>query len=103
MNVQAHVLSDSSVQVEWYDPSLDRDQIIRDDRFYTVRYYSYERGQYQYVNTTIQYAMIEDLQPDTDYYFEVRSENQRYRSEWSEQARNRTSPLRGIFMFLLSY
>ena len=93
--VQANTLSDSTIQLQWYDPALERDQVIRDDRFYTVRYFSNERGEYPYMNTTDQNVRVENLEANTEYFFEVRSMNQRYRSEWSEQARNRTSRVRG--------
>ena len=77
--------------LQWYDPTLERDQIINGNHYYTIRYYNYDQGQYQYMNVTDQQAMLSGLQADTDYYFEVRSMNPPYRSEWSEQARNRTS------------
>ena len=61
-----------------------------DGLFYTVRYYSYDQGQYQYMNVSDQQVTLDKLQADTDYYFEVRSMSPPYLSEWSDQARNRT-------------
>ena len=69
-----------------------------DGLFYTVRYYSYDQGQYQYMNVSDHQVTLDKLQPDTDYYFEVRSMNPPYLSDWSDQARNRT---RGMFVLVV--
>lgn len=90
-------MSKSSIHLTWYDPSLARDQVNVDGKFYTVRYYNFNQGQYQYMNISDHQVTIDGLQPDTDYYFEVRSMNPPYLSEWSEQARNRTAAERGRF------
>ena len=93
--VKAYTLSQNAMVVRWRDPGLQDDQKIRDSRFYTVRYYSYDLGGYQYLNVTDLSAQIDTLQPDTEYNFEVRVMDPPYRSHWSEAARNRTSAIRG--------
>ena len=95
VRLSANTLSDSSIYVSWYDPSLGRDQTLQDDRMYTVRYYSYNIGNYEYVNMTELRGTIDGLQPETEYHFEVRTMNSPYLSEWSEPARNRTAGQRG--------
>ena len=97
MKVKAHTMSNSSIYIDWYDPSLDRDQVIRDGRFYTVRYYNYEEGLIKYVNVSDQQATILGLKAETEYHFEVRSMNPPFLSKWSDQATNRTADQTGIF------
>ena len=96
VRVSARTMSDDSIYLAWYDPSLGRDQIIQDDRMYTVRYYSYDLGRYEYMNMTDVRGTITGLQSDTEYNFEVRATNDQYLSEWSEPARNRTAGRRGM-------
>ena len=106
INLRAQAMSDSSIHLTWYDPSLERDQLIRDSRFYTVRYYSYELGGYEYLNMTEHRGIINDLQADTEYNFEVRAMNPPYLSEWSEPTKNRTMSRQGkkivVTIFTLS-
>lgn len=89
--VSANTLSSSTIYLHWYDPSLGRDQLIRDSRFYTIRFYSYGLGQYEYLNTTELRAQVTRLRPDTEYEFNVRVNDPPYLSEWSENTRNRTA------------
>lgn len=88
-------MSDSSVYLSWHDPALGEDQLIRDSRFYTLRYYSYDLGGYQYQNVTDLRATINKLQADTEYNFEVRVMDPPYLSQWSEAANSRTMARRG--------
>ena len=88
--INANTLSSESIMLRWSDPSLGRDQLIRDNRYYTVRYYSYGLGQYEYKNATDLSARIDGLRPDTEYEFNVRVNDPPYLSQWSENARNRT-------------
>ena len=90
VRLRASTLSLSSIYVQWYDPSLDDDQIILDGRFYTVQYYSYEEGVITYINVTDHWVTIDGLKADTEYYFYVKSMNPPYLSRWSEEATNRT-------------
>ncbi|WAR18886.1 TFPI1-like protein [Mya arenaria] len=73
-----------SVYLTWTDSNLGSEQLIRDRRYYTVRFYSYELGQYNYQNVTDMRTRIEGLRPGTTYQFSVRVNNPPYLSEWSE-------------------
>ena len=103
VRVSARTMSDDSIYLAWYDPSLGRDQNIQDDRMYTVRYYSYDLGRYEYLNMTDLRGTINGLQPDTEYNFEVRAINSPYLSEWSEPAKNKTAGRRGTSCFLFEF
>ena len=91
VRLRASTLSLSSIYLQWYDPSLDDDQIILDGRFYTVQYYNYEEGVITYINVTDHWVTIDGLKADTEYYFYVKSMNPPYLSRWSEEATNRTA------------
>ena len=95
VSLNARPLSDTSMYITWRDPSLGDDQLIRDSRFYTLRYYSDAFGARPYMNVTDLRATINDLEPDTEYNFEVRVMDMPYRSHWSEAAKNRTMARRG--------
>ncbi|XP_052766205.1 uncharacterized protein LOC128207366 isoform X2 [Mya arenaria] len=73
-----------SVYLTWTDSNLGSEQLIRDRRYYTVRFYSYKLGQYNYQNVTDMRTRIEGLRPGTTYQFSVRVNNPPYLSEWSE-------------------
>ena len=103
MNLRAQAMSDSSIYITWYDPALERDQLIRDSRFYTVRYYSFEYGRYEYKNITEHRGTIDGLQSDMEYNFEVRSMNPPYLSEWSEPAKNKTMARSGKDLSSLNF
>ncbi|XP_053376969.1 papilin-like [Mercenaria mercenaria] len=91
--IYANTISNDAIHLTWYDPSLGRDQKIRDSRYYTIRYYSYGLGQYEYLNTTDLRGHVNGLRPDTEYEFNVRVNDPPYLSEWSDNARNRTRQL----------
>lgn len=89
--VTATTMSSDTIHLSWYDPSLGRDQLIRDSRYYTVRYYSYDLGQYEYMNLTDLRGQVTGLRADTDYEFNVRVNDPPYLSEWSDNARSSTA------------
>lgn len=91
VRVQAYTLATDTILVHWNDPSLGNDQLIRDNRYYTVRYWSYDLGQYNYVNVTDLSAHLNGLRADTEYNFNVRVNDPPYLSEWSEAVKNTTN------------
>ena len=95
VRLSANTMSDSSIYLSWYDPALSRDQIMEEGRYYTVRYYSYDIGSYEYMNMTGMRGAVDGLRPQIEYNFEVRSMMGNLLSEWSEPARNRTAGGRG--------
>ncbi|KAL4238992.1 hypothetical protein ACF0H5_003696 [Mactra antiquata] len=95
--VRVITLSSETVMVMWQDRSLGSDQKIRDTRYYTIRYYSFRLGQYEYMNVTELRSMVDGLVPDTEYKFSVRVNDPPYLSEWSEEAQNRTASARVLY------
>lgn len=91
VRVVANTVSSDSILVSWYDRALGAEQRPRDNQYYTIRYYSYGLGQYEYMNVTDLSAMVTGLRPDTEYEFNVRANSQPYLSQWSENTRNRTT------------
>ncbi|KAH3892697.1 hypothetical protein DPMN_016822 [Dreissena polymorpha] len=91
VRIEVTVKGPNSVKVRWYDPTLAADQLIRDRRYYTVRYHSFSIGQYVYVNVTDMPARIENLRAATDYKFTVRVNDPPYLSEWSEEEQATTA------------
>jgi len=91
LRVRAQVVGPSTVDVTWYDPELHADQRVTDARYYTVRYYSFSVGQYNYINSTSLTARMTGLRPDTEYQFSVRSNNGPFLSRWSDDVTATTS------------
>ena len=91
LRVRAQVVGPSTVDVTWYDPDLQADQRVTDARYYTVRYYSFSVGQYNYINSTTLAARMTGLRPDTEYQFSVRSNNGPFLSRWSDDVTATTS------------
>ncbi|XP_060580816.1 papilin-like [Ruditapes philippinarum] len=92
-NVRGFTLSSTTIIVTWKAPSLGPDQRIRDNRYYTIRYFSYGSGQNSYKNTTDLRGYLDGLRPGTEYHFAVRVNDPPYLSEWSDFARNTTTQL----------
>jgi len=93
VGLRAVVLSASTVVLYWTDTSLPRQQIIADNRFYTVRYTSYVHSnnpKYRYFNSTELNCMIDDLKPNTQYEFAVKVVKGRRESTWSMSVLNMT-------------
>lgn len=91
VRVQAFTMASDSIHLHWTDPSLGSDQLIRDNRYYTLRYWSYTLGRYNYLNVTDLRAHIDELRPDTEYNFQVRVNDPPYLSEWSDTVQNKTN------------
>ncbi|KAK3094564.1 hypothetical protein FSP39_003463 [Pinctada imbricata] len=85
------VLSPSTVVLTWSDTSLGTNQVVQDNRFYTVRYRAVsDSGRYRLLNSTDLNAHIDNLRPNTRYEFEVKVIKGRRTSEWSMKEVNKT-------------
>lgn len=107
VGLKAIVLSDSTVVLYWTDTTLSRNQLITDNRYYTVRYttYTYSSSpKYRYFNSTDLNYMIDDLKPNTQYEFSVKVVKGRRESKWSMSVINTTQEAGNvIFAFLIFY
>ena len=92
VRVEANTMNQDSISVKWADPSLGREQLIRDNRFYTIRYFTYDQGQYRYMNVTDLSGRVNALSPDTEYHFSIRANNPPYLSDWSTDVMSKTMP-----------
>lgn len=94
MGLKAIVLSSSSVVVYWTDTTLSPNQVVRDQRYYVVRYaschHSTANPRYKYHNSTDLNYMIDDLKPNTQYEFTVKVVKGRRESPWSMIVSNTT-------------
>lgn len=61
VGLKAIVLSSSTVVLYWTDSTLSRNQLVTDNRFYTVRYTVVGTAKYRYFNSTDLNCMIDDL------------------------------------------
>ncbi|GIY01936.1 hypothetical protein CDAR_81432 [Caerostris darwini] len=93
VGLKAIVLSASTVVLYWTDTTLSRNQVVTDNRYYTVRYttYAYSTApKYKYFNSTDLNCMIDDLKPNTQYEFSVKVVKGRKESTWSMSVLNTT-------------
>lgn len=93
VGLKAFVLSSSTVVLYWTDTTLSRNQLITDNRYYTVRYTTYmysSTPKYRYFNSTDLNCMIDDLKPNTQYEFSVKVVKGRRESKWSMSVINTT-------------
>ncbi|XP_067140821.1 neogenin-like isoform X3 [Centruroides vittatus] len=108
VGLKAIVLSSTTVVLYWTDTTLSRNQIVTDNRYYTVRYTSYSYSanpKYRYFNSTELNCMIDNLKPNTQYEFSVKVTKGRRESTWSMNVLNTTqeaapsSPPRDLTIF----
>ncbi|XP_076322719.1 neogenin-like isoform X3 [Tachypleus tridentatus] len=93
VGLKAIVLSPTTVVLYWTDTTLPRNQIISDNRFYTVRYtpFTYDTpAKSRFYNSTDLNCMIDDLKPNTQYEFSVKVILGQQESTWSMTAFNTT-------------
>ncbi|GIY50463.1 neogenin, partial [Caerostris extrusa] len=93
VGLKAIVLSASTVVLYWTDTTLSRNQVVTDNRYYTVRYTTYAyltAPKYKYFNSTDLNCMIDDLKPNTQYEFSVKVVKGRKESTWSMSVLNTT-------------
>ena len=96
LNVQSVAISAQSVEVRWHDWHLKADELIPDDRHYTLRYNvatsSVDTAQsntrhtpphYVYKNSSERHTIVSGLEANTLYDFAVRLVIGRRESEWS--------------------
>ncbi|XP_076055481.1 neogenin protein frazzled isoform X2 [Oratosquilla oratoria] len=113
VGLKALVLTPFTVALQWTDTTLNRNQIVSDDRYYTVRYTTYAQAssstpRYKYQNSTEVTSLIDNLKPNTVYEFAVKVIKKRRESRWSLVASNTTmeakpsSPPRDITVVTIS-
>ncbi|XP_064471636.1 neogenin-like isoform X2 [Ornithodoros turicata] len=90
VGLKAIVLSPTTVVLFWTDSTIPSNQVITDNRFYTVRYKSYGFPKYKYFNSTNLNCMIDDLKPNTQYEFAVKVVKGRRESTYSMDVLNTT-------------
>ncbi|XP_015927066.1 neogenin isoform X5 [Parasteatoda tepidariorum] len=93
VGLKAMVLSSSSVVLYWTDSTLSRNQLVTDNRYYTVRYSPYSTSsssKFRYFNSTDLNCMIDDLRPNTQYEFSVKVVKGSRESTWSMSVINNT-------------
>ncbi|XP_076332516.1 neogenin-like isoform X3 [Tachypleus tridentatus] len=93
VGLKAIVLSSSTVVLYWTDTTLPRNQLITDNRFYTVRYAPYDYSghmHYRLYNSTDLNCMIDNLIPNTQYEFSVKVVLGHQESTWSMSVLNTT-------------
>ncbi|XP_057322017.1 netrin receptor unc-40 isoform X2 [Microplitis mediator] len=94
VGLKAIVLSASTVVLYWTDTSLSKSQYVTDHRYYVVRYAPYHpltlSPRYKYFNATDLNCMIDDLKPNTQYEFTVKTVKGKRESPWSMIVLNQT-------------
>ncbi|KAK9876149.1 hypothetical protein WA026_011265 [Henosepilachna vigintioctopunctata] len=90
IGLKAHVLSTTSVVLYWTDTTLSKTQIIKDSRYYVVKYAADRSLRSKYLNVTDLNVMINDLKPNTLYEFSVKLVKGRKESPWSMVVTNTT-------------
>ncbi|XP_042907153.1 neogenin isoform X2 [Parasteatoda tepidariorum] len=93
VGLKAIVLSSSTVVLYWTDTTLSRNQVVTDNRFYTVRYTAYiysSAPKYRFFNSSDLNCMIDDLKPNAQYEFSVKVVKGKRESTWSMSILNTT-------------
>uniref|UniRef100_A0A2S2PN96 Neogenin n=1 Tax=Schizaphis graminum TaxID=13262 RepID=A0A2S2PN96_SCHGA len=94
IGLKTNVISPNAIEVSWTDNSLlDFDSNDEEMRSYLVRYkssYSPSNARYKYVNTSELSCIINDLKPNTQYEFTVKSIKGQFESAWSLLVMNNT-------------
>ncbi|KAK0175713.1 hypothetical protein PV327_009442 [Microctonus hyperodae] len=94
VGLKAIVLSANTVVLYWTDTSLSKSQYVTDNRYYVVRYTTYHplsvSPRYKYFNATDLNCMIDDLKPNTQYEFTVKTVKGKRESPWSMIVLNQT-------------
>ncbi|XP_025206226.1 neogenin isoform X3 [Melanaphis sacchari] len=94
IGLKTNVISPNAIEVSWTDNSLlEFDSNVDDVHLYLVRYkssYSPNNSRYKYVNTTELSCIINDLKPNTQYEFTVKSIKGQFESAWSLLVMNST-------------
>ncbi|XP_044744590.1 neogenin isoform X2 [Coccinella septempunctata] len=90
IGLKAHVLSTDSVVLYWTDTTLGKTQIIKDNRYYVVKYEAEKSMKSKFLNVSDLNLMISDLKPNTLYEFSVKLVRGRKESPWSMVVTNST-------------
>ena len=83
--MQAFTISPESIEIRWTDFHLKQEEVIPDDRYYSIRYNVNDMSneKYKFRNATERNAIISDLKSNTLYDFAVQVVIGRRQSEWS--------------------
>lgn len=94
VGLKAIVLSANTVVLYWTDSLLSKSQYVTDNRYYVVRYAPYPpqsfRPAYKFFNATDLNCMIDDLKPNSQYEFTVKTVKGKRQSPWSMIVLNQT-------------
>lgn len=94
VGLKAIVLSSKTVVLYWTDTLLSKSQYVTDNRYYVVRYTTYNHlltnPRYKYFNSSHLNCMIDDLKPNTLYEFTVKTVKGKRESPWSMAVLNQT-------------
>ncbi len=95
LNLQAVAISSQSIELKWTDWHLKPDELIPDDRFYSIRFNVAENSnsKYFYRNSTERNIIISELKPNTLYDFAVKLIIGRRESDWSMTSSQMTMEL----------
>lgn len=85
------MLSQTSVWVQWLDPSLGKTQKLTDSRYYNIHYQATPNGKTLSVIVKELHAVLNDLEPGTRYEFKVRTVKDGHTSPFSDTVVNWTS------------
>lgn len=93
VRLRAITMSSTSIVVYWTDNSVSRGSHMINNRIYMVRHNPVDSNRYKYYNTSELNCMIDDLRPNTQYEFAVKTVKGRRESAWSMSEVNTTFPL----------
>lgn len=71
VGLKVRVFSPTSVILDWTDNTLNKNQDIRDSRYYVVKFREEKGKKDRYINSTSLSVLIDDLKPNTLYDFSV--------------------------------
>lgn len=91
VGLKATVISSSAIVLTWSDTTLGRNQRVTDNRYYTIRYTPRVQRKPKLINSTDLNVHVEDLRPDTEYEFCVKTVKGRRQSTWSLTVINKTT------------
>jgi len=91
VDLRTRTLSATSVRLHWVDPSLDRTQVIRDERYYNVYYHAAApNARNLSVIVKALHVTLHELEPRRRYGFKVRTVKGAHTSPFSETVTHRT-------------
>ena len=90
-NLHSKVLSSTTIWLQWSDPSLGRQQLVSDSRYYNVHYQAvHPGGKALSAVARDLHVILYNLSPATKYEFKVRTVKDAQTSHYSTVITNRT-------------